>query len=170
MVGGLISLVFCIIFTLLTVLTCAAIDSFTSVFMITALLTGVLFAAARAAIISIADPESGVAGFIISIIQQLMLSTFVHDFLSFLDDNVAFFNLIEFLDNVVGMIFDLTADQVKAMKLADLVKMMIEEEADEIQLAEEMKIEAELEIFSKRVDGDAEAYFASAPDVNVPWF
>merc|ERR550532_2641550 len=116
-----------------------------------------------------ADPESAIAGLGISLLQQLIISSFVHDFLRFLDRNVAWFHLLEFLDTATGFIFDIVADQVKAMKLADLIQMMVQEEADELQLQEEIEIEKQLAEIKKDEekldDSDEEDSILSAQEI-----
>lgn len=141
---GSLTLVCTILFTLLTFCTCARYDFFISTFMICALATGILYSAARQCIIALMDPESAGVGFVISLVQQLITSSFVHDFLVFLEKHVAWFHLREFLTTTVEFIFDLVAEQLKSAQLADLIKMMIQEEADELQIQEELEIEQEL--------------------------
>ena len=54
------------------------------------LFLGISFSTARACFIMILDPESAIVGLVISVIQQILLDSIIHELLGFLEDHVKF--------------------------------------------------------------------------------
>ena len=88
----------------------------------------------RQSIIALLDPESAAVGALVSIVQLLVGADWVHDFLQWIDRNIPWFKLEEFLESGFGWLYDIVVSSVAHIGIIDLVKSIVEEEADEIAI------------------------------------
>eukprot|EP00494_Astrolonche_serrata_P016249 UN16413 len=76
------------------------------------------------------DAGSGRTGFLLFIYSQILASSWVHQFLKYLDEKVEWFDVEEFLTQVCSVLYDILAYTIKYQELGGLIGEIMTEQVN----------------------------------------